>query len=67
MPFTTFEELKKLNDDQINDALMLAKKDLFTLRLKKATRQAVDPHLFKTNRRKIAQLLTLRSEKKLIP
>jgi large subunit ribosomal protein L29 len=63
MSFTSFEELKKLSDTQINDALILAKKDLFNLRLKKATRQSITPHLFKSTRRKIAQLLTLKSEK----
>lgn len=60
-----FNELKNLSDSQISDALMVAKKELFVLRLKKATRQSIKPHLFKTNKRKIAQLLTLQSERKL--
>ena len=40
------------------------KKQLFDLRLKKATRQSFKPHLFKHNKRKVAQLLTLESQKK---
>jgi ribosomal protein L29 len=41
-----------------------AQKQLFDLRLKKATRQSFKPHLFKHNKRKVAQLLTLESQKK---
>lgn len=61
----SYKELKNLSDSQISAQVEEIKKELFTLRLKKATRQAVKPHLFKSNRRKIAQLLTLQSERKL--
>jgi large subunit ribosomal protein L29 len=65
MSFVFFEELKKLDNAELNDALISAKTELFNLRLKKATRQSIKPHLFKTNRRKIAQLLTIKSERNL--
>lgn len=65
MSFPSFKELKNLNDKQIMDELILIKKELFTLRLKKATRQSIKPHFFKLNKRKLAQLLTLRSERNL--
>jgi ribosomal protein L29 len=45
------------------EELHATKKQLFELRLKKATRQSFKPHLFKHNKRRIAQLLTLESEK----
>ena len=47
-----------------NTSLNAQKKQLFDLRLKKATRQSFKPHLFKHNKRKVAQLLTLESQKK---
>ena len=61
----SFKELKNLSDSQINERLVELKKELFTLRLKKATRQAIKPHLFRIHRRNVAQLLTLQSERKL--
>ena len=65
MSFVSFKELTTLSNDQIDDAIVSAKKELFTLRLKKATRQSVKPHLFILNKRKISQLLTLKSQRNL--
>lgn len=39
------------------------KKELFNLRLQKATRQSFKPHNFKHLKRKIAQLMTLQTQK----
>lgn len=64
MAFLNFSELKSLNDDKLAEEILEVKKQLFDLRLKKATRQSFKPHLFKHNKRKVAQLLTLESQKK---
>ncbi|PLZ71456.1 50S ribosomal protein L29, partial [Fischerella thermalis] len=40
------------------------KKELFQLRLQKATRQLEKPHLFRHARHRLAQLLTVESERK---
>lgn len=63
MTFSTFEDIKNLDNQSLIKNIDSAKKDLFDLRLKKATRQSFKSHLFKHTKRKIAQLLTLQSER----
>jgi large subunit ribosomal protein L29 len=62
MSFITFNELKNLSTEDIKKEILVAKKELFDLRLKKATRQSLKPHIFKHTKRKVAQLLTLISQ-----
>lgn len=64
MALSNFKELLNLNSTNITEEIVATKKQLFELRLKKATRQSFKPHLFKTSKRRIAQLLTLESQKK---
>lgn len=64
MAFSSFADLKKLELENLSLEILSTKKELFDLRLKKATRQSFKPHLFKHHKRKIAQLLTLESERK---
>jgi len=64
MAFLNFSELKSFDDTKLSGEILEVKKQLFDLRLKKATRQSFKPHLFKHNKRKVAQLLTLESQKK---
>lgn len=59
MSFKDFEELKQLDNESLKSEVVAAKKQLFELRLQKATRQAFKPHSFKHLKRKIAQLLTI--------
>ena len=66
MAFLPLSDLKSFDNDTLTKEIVAAKKQLFELRLKKATRQSFKPHLFKHNKRKIAQLLTLESQKKQI-
>jgi large subunit ribosomal protein L29 len=63
MAFLPLSELKSFDKEALAKEIVATKKQLFELRLKKATRQSFKPHLFKHNKRKIAQLLTLESEK----
>lgn len=63
MPFKNFGELKQLDSDALKKEILDAKKQLFELRLQKATRQAFKPHSFKHLRRKIAQLLTIENSR----
>jgi large subunit ribosomal protein L29 len=64
MAFLNFNELKSLDNESLTKEIIEIKKQLFDLRLKKATRQSFKPHLFKHKKRKVAQLLTLESQKK---
>ncbi len=63
MAFLSLNELKKLDNEGLTKEIINTKKELFELRLKKATRQSFKPHLFKHKKRKVAQLLTLESQK----
>lgn len=63
MAFTTFTELKELDDQQVAQSILDCKKELFDLRLQKATRQSFKSHTFKHLKRKIAQLLTIEKQR----
>ena len=62
MAFISLTELKNFDNETLIKEIVTTKKQLFELRLKKATRQSFKPHLFKHYKSKIAQLLTLESE-----
>ena len=63
MSFKDFDDLKNLDNELVKKEIIEAKKQLFELRLQKATRQAFKPHSFKHLRRKIAQLLTIENSR----
>ena len=52
--------------ESIEQEIITLKKELATLRLKKATRKAFKSHEFKFTRRKIAQLNLLKTEEKFL-
>jgi large subunit ribosomal protein L29 len=64
MAFTSFEELNKLTDEILSSEILVAKKQLFDLRLQRATRQSFKSHSFKHLKRKVAQLLTIENARK---
>jgi len=47
MSFLPLSELKDLDNEALSKEIIATKKQLFELRLKKATRQSFKPHLFK--------------------
>ena len=64
MSFENFSDLKNFDDAKLSEEIVSAKKSLFDMRLKKATRQTFKPHVFKHTKRKIAQLLTIERQRK---
>ena len=64
MAFTSFEEFSKLTEEVLSTEILVAKKQLFELRLQRATRQSFKSHSFKHLKRKVAQLLTIESARK---
>lgn len=52
------QEYKKLSQQDCIEEIIKLKRELFNLRLKKATKQSFKSHIFKTNKRRLAQLLT---------
>ncbi len=64
MPLSKVSEARDLSDEKLSDEILAVKKQLFQLRLQKATRQLDKPHQFKHARHRLAQLLTVENERK---
>nr|ALG63602.1 ribosomal protein L29 [Guillardia theta] len=64
MALSNFQDLKELDNNKIEDEIINSKKELFNLRLQRATRQSFKSHNFKHLKHKVAQLLTLETQRK---
>ena len=64
MPLPKIAEARELNDERLVEEIVAVKKQLFQLRLQKATRQLEKPHQFKHARHRLSQLLTVEGERK---
>jgi len=53
-----------MTDEALSTEILATKKQLFELRLQRATRQSFKSHSFKHLKRKVAQLLTIESSRK---
>lgn len=65
MPLPKISEARNLSDEEVGEQILAAKKQLFQLRLQKATRQLDKPHQIKHTKHRLAQLLTVEHERKL--
>lgn len=65
MALSKMQDLRDLSDGEIVDQIEDLKRQLFNLRMQKATRQTVQPHQFKHIRHQLAQLMTLERERQL--
>jgi large subunit ribosomal protein L29 len=63
MPLPKISEARELTDDQLAEEILAVKRQLFQLRLQKATRQLEKPHQFRHARHRLAQLLTVEGER----
>nr|ARO90985.1 50S ribosomal protein L29 [Corynoplastis japonica] len=59
---SNISEIRQLTGEEIHKEILLIKKQNLELRFKKATRQSFKSHLFKNNKRRLAQLLTVEQE-----
>jgi large subunit ribosomal protein L29 len=57
-------EVRLLSDSDITEQIDGLRRELFQLRFQQATRQLTNSHRFKEARIKLAQLLTVQSERK---
>jgi large subunit ribosomal protein L29 len=64
MPLPKISEARSLNDEELNEEITAVKKQLFQLRLQKATRQLEKPHKFRHAKHRLAQLLSVEHERK---
>ena len=56
-------DVRKLADGELNEQINATRRELFTLRFEQATRRLEQPHRFKAARIKLAQLLTVQTER----
>jgi large subunit ribosomal protein L29 len=65
MALSKVSEFRDLSDQEIEEQIVVAKKELFDLRFQKGTRRLEKPHQFKHTRHRLAQLMTLERERQL--
>ncbi|HAN45798.1 MAG TPA: 50S ribosomal protein L29 [Cyanobacteria bacterium UBA8156] len=63
MALPKISETRELSDEALREAILNTKRELFTLRMKVATRQPVKPHEFKHAKHRLAQLMTVENER----
>ena len=63
MPLPKIEDARKMSNDELADAILAGKRELFELRLQQATRRLEKPHQFKHVRHRIAQMMTVVHER----
>ncbi|WP_017325547.1 50S ribosomal protein L29 [Synechococcus sp. PCC 7336] len=63
MPMPNIEEARALSDEELSDEILAVKKELFELRLQKATRQLEKPHQIKLAKHRLGQLMTVEGER----
>lgn len=65
MPLPKIEDARNMSDEELADAILAAKRELFELRLQQATRRLEKPHQFKHVRHRIGQMMTVVREREL--
>lgn len=65
MALPKIEDARSLSDAELEQEILAAKRQLFDLRLQKATKRLEKPHQFKHLKHRIAQLMTVERERQL--
>ncbi len=65
MALPSIEEVRNLSDEELAEAIVKEKQNLFQLRLEQATRRLEKPHLFKHSKHRLSQLMTIEQKRKL--
>ena len=63
MPLPKIQEARNMNSQELADAIVATKRELFDLRLQQATRRLEKPHQFKHLKHRIAQMMTVVRER----
>jgi large subunit ribosomal protein L29 len=64
MPLPKISDVRGLSDQELAEQIVALKRQLFELRLQKATRRLEKFHLFKHTRHHLAQLMTVENERR---
>jgi len=65
MALSKIQDFRGFSDQELDEQIQSLKRQLFELRMQKATRQTVNPHQFKHTRHQLAQLMTVERERQL--
>ena len=65
MTFPKIEDARNLSNRELEERILAVKRQLFELRMQKATRQLEKLHQFKHCRHQLAQLMTVERERQL--
>ncbi len=65
MSFPKIEDSRSLSDSELSEQIIAVKRQMFELRMKKATRRLEEMHQFKHCRHHLAQLMTVERERQL--
>ena len=63
MAFPKIEEVRDLSSEELSEQILATKRQLFELRLQKATRRLEKTHEFKHAKHRLSQLLTVEGER----
>ncbi|MDJ0554671.1 MAG: 50S ribosomal protein L29 [Microcoleaceae cyanobacterium MO_207.B10] len=63
MAFPKVDEVRNFSNEELVAEIVKVKRELFDLRMLKATGRLEKPHLFKHTRHRLAQLLTIERER----
>jgi large subunit ribosomal protein L29 len=63
MSLPKIKEILSLDTDQLEKEILAAKKQLFELRLKRATRQPFKAHSFRHTKHRLGQLLMIKKQR----
>ena len=66
MSLSKIEDARGLSDSDLAEEILAVKRQLFELRLEKATRRLDKPHQFKHFQHRLAQLMTVERERQLV-
>ncbi len=67
MPLPKIGEIRDLSAEELSDQILAVKKELFELRMQKATRQLEKPHLVVHAKHKLAQLMLIEGQRTTTP
>lgn len=65
MPLPKIADARSLSDEELVEQILAVKRELFDLRLLRATQRLEKPHQFKHTRHRLAQLMTVEHERQL--
>jgi large subunit ribosomal protein L29 len=65
MPLPKIEDARNLSDQELAEKILATKRELFQLRMQKATRRLEKPHQIKHLRHRVAQMMSVERERQI--